>query len=201
MRKLHPELQRKLDAALGLPRYFAAKKIPECVTLVAYAINALQINECGGNNQGHDVGLIQSIIGQITESGDGQPWCMSLVQCIIAYLEGRFGIVSDVPASEHCLTVARGAYRFPGLITHVAEPGSFWIAQHGDSEQGHTGVVLSVDIANGTMTTFEGNTSDSSIRDGDGAHIRTRNLMINGNLKTMLFVRVYPYNVISAVIP
>lgn len=71
-------------------------------------------------------------------------------------------------------------------------PGSLWLARHGNSANGHAGIVIKA-RGNGLMSTIEGNTTSdfkdsASDRQGDGVFPRERNVATNGNLKTMGFL-------------
>lgn len=196
-RFLHPGLRALLEAKVfpdkKIPQCFIDKNIPQCVITVAKALESLHIREEGGNNRGQMVGMIQGIIGAYSPSGTGDAWCMSTDQCIVAFIEDFFQVESPILDSEHCVTVFNAAKKFNGLIAPKCEEGTLWIAKHGDTSNGHTGIVIAEKFA-GRMDTFEGNTGDSSMRDGDGAYFRSRYQGKNGDLKTLGFVRVYPDN-------
>lgn len=196
-RFLHPTLRTMIESKVfpggKIPDCFKNKEVQNCVVEVARAMEGLNVREQGGNNRGMIVGLIQSVIGPVVKNGTGDAWCMSTDQCIIAFLEDYFGVESPIVDSEHCVTVHNSAKKVDGLIADSCEFGTFWIARQGTSSRGHTGTVLDV-LKNGRMNTFEGNTGNDSIRDGDGAYFRTRYQNKNGNLQTLSFVRLYPYN-------
>lgn len=196
-RKLHPKLRAKMEAVVFpggvIPKCFLDMDPQACVIYVAEKFETLKIREVGGNNRGEMVGLIQAIIGPYNPKGTGDAWCMSTDQCVIALIEDYFQIESPVLDSEHCVTTWNHAKKISGLTSSACVAGSFWLAQHGNTTSGHTGTVLKV-LSGNKMGTFEGNTGDSSIRDGDGAFLRTRDQKQNGDLKTLGFVFIYPNN-------
>ncbi len=196
-RHLHPTLrllmEEKIFPANIVPADFSSKRIPEMVRATALGLESLHIREVGGNNRGEKVGFIQGIIGGSGKNGTGDAWCMSTDQCIIAFLEDFLLTESPCPDGENCMDVFRRGVQVNGLMSATCEPGSFFIAQHGRSSQGHTGTVLSI-LPAGKMRTFEGNTGDENARDGDGAYLRTRNQVKNGDLTTKGFMRLFPYN-------
>lgn len=189
-RHLHPDLRIKIESKLYSLDELKMKRTDEQVIAVATALDALAIREVGGNNMGHDVGIIQSIIGQVSEQGTGDAWCMSTVQCIVAFIEDLNQIASPILASESCLEVWHDA-EAKGLGLSRPEIGSFFIAEHGNSGLGHTGTIVGL---NGSqMHTFEGNTGNGSLRDGDGAYMRTRlTTMLGNNFPVRGFVKIYP---------
>jgi len=195
-RKLHENLRLLIEEKLFkdgiVPECFLQQDIPACVVAVAKALESLKIREVGGNNRGELIGYIQSSIGSYVKNGDGEPWCLSTIQCIVAFIEDFFQIESPFPSTESVMSCYTAAREIPDLVSDDCEPGSFYLAQNGNKWFGHAGTVLSTSIE--TMTTFEGNTGAQSVRDGDGAYIRIRNIKKNGDLVTKGFVRVYPEN-------
>jgi len=97
---------------------------------------------------------------------------MSTVQCIIAFIEDYLGVESPLIASENCMAVKNAAEKIPGLFVKDARPGSFFIMGY-TAVTGHTGTVLRLE-SNLRMETYEGNTGDGSVNDGDGAFLRNR---------------------------
>lgn len=199
-RRLHPNLRMRLEQTVfknGIPNSFLNKDPQEMVIDVSKAFESLSIREQGGNNKGKDVGAIQSIIGSVTENGNGDAWCMSAAQCIIAFIEDYLQIESPVPASESCMSTITDARKIQGLVTNSCEKGTFFIWQNGTSWQGHTGSVIAV-LSENKMKTAEGNTGDGNIRDGDGFYFRERYILKNGKMIGRGFIRVYPYNKIPS---
>lgn len=198
-RVLHPHLKDAIEFFLFTkgrpPLSFIQKDLSTMVVDTARAMEQIQVREEGGNNLGEIVGWIQSIIGEKTETGDGYSWCMSLNQCIIAFIEDFVGVKSPVLASENCMDVFRAAEKIPGLLLKDAFPGSFFILGYTETT-GHTGTVLRL-FPNNVMETFEGNTGNSSVNDGDGAFVKMRSgsgTIGRGTLQG--FVLMYPNNLI-----
>lgn len=164
-----------------------------------YAMSRLLILEKGGNNMGQEVGWIQSVIGSDSEVGTGEPWCMSLVQNIVAFVEDFLGVESPIIASESCMEVKRAAEKIPGLLSPTAQEGSIYLLGYSEWK-GHTGIALELFPSRGRMTTYEGNTSNSSVNDGNGAFIRDRPISGKIGLGTIHgFALMYPNNEIPEV--
>lgn len=199
-RFLHPALRLLLEARVfpdgTIPDCFKQRNLTECVRVVSHAMDDLGIRE-KGSNRGELVGYIQGIIGTYVPDGTGDAWCMSAVQCLVAFLEDFFQVESPVLASEHCVTVHKSAKKVLGLVAPSCEAGTIWNAMHGSGPAGHTGTVLKA-LDNEKMQTFEGNTGGGSIREGDGAYVKTRNQKKNGTLTTLGFVYIYPGNKLPA---
>lgn len=196
-RYLHPTFRMMIENrvfAKGIPDAFKKKDLVGCVDLLCQAFLAMGIREVGGNNRGETVGFIQGIIGPYRQNGTGDAWCMSAVQCIVAFVEDYFQVESPLLDSEHCMTVYNHAKKI-GLIGKC-ESGAVWLAQNGTSSAGHTGIVKSATKTK--MDTYEGNTGNASIRDGDGFYLKTRDQKQNGNLKTRGFAYIYPNNKLPA---
>lgn len=196
-RHLHPHFRLMLEARVfpnrEIPAVFADQDVQDCYSMVMTAIAAMGITERGGNNMGPEVGQIQAVTGEYVEGGNGDAWCLDYAQCGIAFIEDFFGVESPIIASAHCMTTLRAAQKVPGLVTGLCEVGTLALAQYGSSDSGHAMPVIKV-FPDGEMETSEGNTSFSSIRDGDGSGIKVRHQFNNGKLITRGFVRLYPYN-------
>jgi hypothetical protein len=166
-RKLHPTLRVLMEKQIFpggvVPISFKTANIPQCVIDTSMGMNALAIRERGGNNYGKDVGMIQDIIGSNPENGNGDAWCMSTVQCIVAFIEDYFQIESPMPDTEgvmDCFTKSQG---IKDLLVYKPEAGTAFLGKHGTDWRGHTGMILSTKDDGSTMETFEGNTSSDSI--------------------------------------
>lgn len=196
-RKLHPALrsliEKKVFTGGIIPDCFLQKDIPSCVILIAKSLESLKIRESGGANKGEIVGYIQAIIGPYFVNGTGDPWCMSTVQCIVAFIEDFFQVESPVPDTESVMNCYTNSRKIVGLLSEECEVGTFFLFQNGSKWYGHAGTVLEV-LPSDKMNTFEGNTGDKSARDGDGAYFRMRDQHKNGLLVTKGFLRVYPEN-------
>ena len=197
-RHLHPTLRLLIESKVfpggNIPRCFVEKKPDLCGTMVAQALLSLGIVEKGGNNKGKEVGWIQSIIGSQAEGGNGDSWCMSTMQCIVAFLEDYFQVESPVEDSELCTAVFSAAKKVKGLIADSLEANTIGICQHGNTYKGHTWWNVKI-LEAAIVSTIEGNTGSGSIFDGDGLYDRKRNTKkVGGDLKYLGSVRVYPNN-------
>lgn len=154
--------------------------------LLIYAAEAcVGIKEEGGNNKGLYVTELQKTVDK---SADQEAWCMAAVQTWIAYVEKKLVIVSPIFSSEHCLTVWEKTKKVQRVLK-IPAPGAIIIWQHGNSLKGHTGIVTSYGLT--SMDTVEGNTSDSSFRDGDGVFTRVRSNKRDGSMKVVGFLRPF----------
>lgn len=173
-RRLHPLLRKMIEDSLfkdGLPESFIKKDTGIMMFDVSRCLLSMEIRETY-NNKGFKVGIIQSVIGKETDTGDGQPWCMSFVQNCVAFVEDYLQKESGLLDSEHCMSVLRHA-RDNYLVLEKPKIGCIIVWEHGNSDQGHTGIV--VELRGLTeLATIEGNTGDRSFRDGDGVFLRNR---------------------------
>ncbi|NJS09877.1 MAG: CHAP domain-containing protein [Microcoleus sp. CSU_2_2] len=155
--------------------------------LLNVARSYIGVREQGGNNRGRQVEEFQKAIG----GAAAEPWCMSFAQYCIKAAESETQANSQVPESEHCLTVWNGS---PSQLRRSRpEPGSLVIWRHGNSTSGHVGIVEAVN-SDGTFTTIEGNTSDSSgiNREGNGVYRKQRDMDGEGNMRVVGFLKVFP---------
>ncbi len=116
--------------------------------------------------------------------------CMAFVQFCLQQVEQIENIRSNVFHSEHCLTVWNKTDKT--LHSNKPEPGYIVIWQHGDTTQGHTGIVTDV-VDDNHFGTIEGNTADGSgvVRDGDGVYHRTRSIVGAGSMKVLGFINPF----------
>ncbi|NJK69335.1 MAG: alpha/beta fold hydrolase [Microcoleus sp. SU_5_3] len=155
--------------------------------LLNVARSYIGVREQGGDNRGRQVEEFQRAIG----GAAAEAWCMSFAQYCIKAAESETQANSQVTQSEHCLTVWNGS---PSqLRSSRPEPGSLVIWRHGNSSKGHVGIVEAVN-SDGTFTTIEGNTSDSSgiNREGDGVYRKQRDLDGAGDMRVVGFLKVFP---------
>lgn len=196
-RTLHPTLRLMLENKIFpggiIPAAWKNGDLTQMAKDVMIALESMGIKEVGGNNRGEKVGFIQGIIGGYIANGNGDAWCASTGQVIVAFIEDFLQIKSPVVPGEGVTECYAQCAKVPGLTTQKATAGSFAAAQHGSSWQGHWMNVFEV-LANGKMKTFEGNTGDENARDGDGAYWITRDQKQNGDLKTLGFIFIYPNN-------
>ena len=159
----------------------------------------LGVTERGGNNSGQIVEMFQKTIG----TAEKEPWCMGLVQTCLMWAENYFDAafmdLQDADPllifkSEHCLTVWNKTPQ--NCRAKIPVPGSIVIWRHGETEQGHTGIVVEVDEKNRKMVTIEGNTGsedDVVVREGDGVYKRRRSLIANGDMKVVGFINAWGF--------
>lgn len=201
-RRLRPELRLLLEAKVfqngKIPECFEKKDVQACYVHVMKSMAALGIKESGGDNKGKLVGYVQGTTGSYKDGGNGDAWCDDYCQCGVALIEDYFGVESPVIGSAHCMTTYRAAQKIPGLVSEVCEVGTIAIARHGSTDSGHAMAVIQ-DIDETMMQTSEGNTSTSSMRNGDGSGLKIRGKKWNGNLCTQGFVRLYPNNKLKEV--
>ncbi len=186
MRVLEKKMEQWLDAKLannGLAQAAIKSKDARTVFRLA-AESCVGITEEGGNNKGPMVSLIQDTVG----SPDHVAWCMSFVQTCLAYAEKKTGIKSPIVASEHCLTTWADSPK-KQRVKAVPAPGAIIIWQHGNTQAGHTGVML--EWMGSKMSTVEGNTGGASMRDGDGVYFKSRGTKGTGNLKVVGFLKPF----------
>lgn len=191
-RQIEPKMIAYLDEKLkdnGLAQ--RAIEMRDARLLFVLAAQAcVGIREVGGNNRGPLVELIQETIGGHSR----EAWCMAFVQTLIAYVEYKLGIVSRLPAGEHCLTVLDQA---PSdlIVKFFPLPGAIPIWQHGSSMNGHTGIFL--ESEDGYMMCIEGNTeSGLSLtgrieRDGGGVYHTKRSMKRNGDMHVRAFLKPF----------
>ena len=92
--------------------------------------------------------------------------------------------------TPHCVTSATNFSKL-GLLSPTATPGAIWLARHGQTSNGHAGIVTSLRSVN--MSTIEGNTSldpssDAKEREGDWITARIRLVKGSGSLFTLGFI-------------
>lgn len=159
------------------------------------------MKEQGGNNKGQVVQMFQEAVdGRATN----ESWCMGKVQsdCMWAlrYFETAHPHISGymklaLYPSEHCLTVWNKTDKI--CRTTTPYPGCIVIWQHGNTANGHTGIVKSI---NGDkMVVIEGNTGDGVgvVRDGDGVYVRNRSVTGDGNMRVVGFLEPFVFPVPS----
>lgn len=189
-RRIHKELYDLIDKNLNQHSFsmYTRLDMGKAIDEVCQAIDKIQIKEEGGNNKGKLVAMIQSVIGPITINGNGEAWCMSLVQTIIVFIEIKTNILSQLYPSEGCVDCFN---RSKDLSVNLPKVGDIFIWKNPNSNSGHTGIIRAINLQNGTMKTFEGNTSDGNDRDGDGVYIRMRQTGGTKSLKHYGFLRPF----------
>lgn len=153
-------------------------------SLIEVATKYIGIKEATGKNDGVEVEMFQKAVDN---KASGESWCMAFVQFCLQQVEAIENIRTNMFASEHCLAVwnktpveMRKVHPFPGYV-------AIW--QHGDTTQGHTGIVTELIDAD-HFATIEGNTGSGAgvIRDGDGVYKRTRSVHGAGTMKVVGFI-------------
>jgi hypothetical protein len=136
------------------------------------------------------IAIAQGYIGQLEKKGnhgfvspdfekklrevgfyDGAPWCAFFVKLV--YGEAYY----DVKILHQAITANNTGGALDTLKRHehagvfsigeTPKPGAIVIWRMGKGTSGHAGIVKSVDEANNTMTTIEGNTNAHGSREGD----------------------------------
>ncbi len=174
MRKIEKEMVKFLDEKLnsnGLAQQAITEKNPRMLMIEAAKV-CVGIREKLNNNDGPMVELIQETIGEHSN----EAWCMAFVQTCVAYAELKTGIESPLFASEHCLTTWKNTSKKQRVKRHPL-PGAISIWRHGNSSNGHTGIVLGADDK--IFQAVEGNTTsgkagDKIVREGGGVYFTER---------------------------
>lgn len=194
-RNLHPNLKKYMDERLlPLPHVKDAIRQKDARALLVYAsLVFVGVREVGGNNKGPIVELIQLTVGGKAER---EAWCMGFVQTCIAWVEVTLGIKSPIIASEHCLTTFNAA---PAKlrVNFAPLPGAVCIWQHGETSNGHTGIVEAYHIEKKVMYLIEGNTTQGVDkngvinRDGGGVYRTMRKIDGQGDMKVLGFLKPF----------
>lgn len=150
--------------------------------LIEIVTAEIGVKETGGDNHGARVEEFQKAVDGKAQS---ESWCMAFVQWAIKLVEVQMNVSSPIFSSEHCRTVWNNS---PALRVDKPFPGCVVIWQHGNTTNGHTGVVTSVTDTN--ISTVEGNTSTGKgvDRNGDGVYARIRTKTGSGEMKVIGFL-------------
>ncbi len=180
MRKITDKMFKFVDDKLktnGAAQLAITNK--EARNLLIYAAEAcVGIKEEGGNNRGLYIVELQKTTDG---SAEQEPYCMAAVQTWIAYVEKKLGITSHLFASEHCMTTWRKVSASK-KVKSIPAPGAIIIWKNGNTDAGHTGLVLDYQGENKKMETLEANTGSGNMRDGDGIYIKQRSKVKEGKL-------------------
>lgn len=136
------------------------------------------IKEEGGYNKGLYIEEIQKTVGNKAQQ---EPYCMATVQTWLAYVEYKLEVTSPIFASEHCMTTWRKTPT-KHRVKKIPAPGAIIIWKNGDTDSGHTGLMLDFQGTNKNFESVEGNTGSDNMSDGDGIYIKQRNKVKNGKL-------------------
>ncbi len=155
------------------------------------------VKEQGGNNEGQVIEMFQKAVDG---KDSREPWCMGKVQSDCMWALKYFEVAHPhivgfmklaLYPSEHCLTVW---HKTPEICrTTSPYPGCVVIWQYGNTANGHTGIVQSIE--GDKMKVIEGNTGDGLgvVRDGDGVYIRTRSTKGTGDMKVVGFLEPFVF--------
>jgi hypothetical protein len=191
-RQIEPKMVAFLDEKLksnGLAQHAIEAKDARLLATEAAKV-CVGIREKTGNNDGPMVELIQETIG----GHDHEAWCQSFVQTCIAYAELKTGIKSPLVAGEHCLSVWEDTPHAQRVKMNPL-PGALCIWRHGNSSNGHTGIVLGADEE--TMHLVEGNTTAGQtpegkvVREGGGVYYTVRSRKGSGDMHVVGFLRPF----------
>lgn len=191
MRNIEKKMIQYIDdkiALNGAAQYAIANK--DARGVFAYAMEAcVGIRETGGNNSGPMVELIQETVGGHSK----EAWCMAFVQTCIAFAEVKTGIVSRLPATEHCLTCWRSSPQ-GSKVLYFPLKGAVIIWKHGSTDNGHTGMFIEGN--HNIFSAVEGNTESGIVggvveRDGGGVYMTNRSMKGNGDMKIMGFLKPF----------
>lgn len=191
-RQIEPKMIAWLDKKLSSdPIAFHALVNKDPRLLLQQAARAcVGIREASGNNDGVMVELIQETVG----SADNEPWCMALVQTLIAYVEVKLDIKSPLIVTEHVMT-CWNTTPFSQRVKRIPLPGAIVCWRHGSTSSGHTGIVIDCDGKN--MHVIEGNTSsgvspDGKVeREGQGCYLTHRSAKATGSMVVQGFLRPF----------
>lgn len=125
------------------------------------------VREVGGNNDGPRVNEYQRADGL---PGENYAWCASFVNwCFV-----KAGRPLDELKRSASVGFLEMYARDLGWLRPRPQPGDIFCVKLGpDSWPDHTGFVVAV-LPDGSLRTVEGNTSSSSIDEGDGVYVKTR---------------------------
>ncbi len=159
----------------------------EAQRLIDEATRWIGVREKGGANCGPEVEEFQR---SVDDRADGAPWCMSFVQFCVKRVSDIIGKKPSLYPSEHCLTVWNRTPEELRLSRPV--PGCVVIWRKSGTDQGHTGIVVSVGETK--MITIEGNTGPASIvsREGDGVYEKERAIHpVTGRMEVVGYLRAW----------
>jgi len=126
------------------------------------------VREVGGNNRGPRVETYQRADGL---PGEGYAWCASFVNWCFLTAGRPLDELKRSASVGFLETYARG---LGWLHAKPARGDVFcWRSNDGDTWPDHTGFVVAVN-RDGSLRTVEGNTSSTSVDEGDGVYVKTR---------------------------
>ena len=113
----------------------------------------------------------------------GLPWCAAFVYYIFDQLCKNLGTTNPLPKTggvmshwgkapeENKIDISKARTNFS-----LVRPGSIFIMSRPGKGLGHTGIVVSTNPQDGTITTIEGNTNDQQSGEGDRVGINKRKI-------------------------
>jgi len=137
---------------------------------------------------------ISSYMRKIKGWQPGSPYCSAAVGAFVIMALEDCKLSSEKFInnwSAHVMTNVR-LLKSKNILSITPSLGSIWLAKFGETDSGHTGVVL--DIKGDMLVTLEGNTSSGETnnqnlqRSGDGIYMRKFNKFGRGPLKTLGFL-------------
>ena len=185
-RKIEPDVLGAIDSATNdnpdVQLAIASKSWRPLITMSAAAWGG--VKEHSNNNDGNFVEM-----SGLTVDGkhNGEAYCLSWVQTVIAYAETKLNMISPLKATEGCLDLWRStpqAYK----TTKFPIAGYIAIWQHGTSPAGHAGIVLKVE--DGHFKCIEANSVGP---DGISQGIFEQKRSFNGEGKMRLLGFISPF--------
>lgn len=144
------------------------------------------------------------LVTELREAMRPSPWepgwsyCAAFCEAVIRRVLQRTAMSGDEAAKflrvmGPGVRVSFDKFKALKLTSAMPLPGSIWFARHGNTAQGHAGIVTSLSIASQQMSTIEANTSLDSRdprqdREGDWITAKTFAAKGRGDLVTLGFV-------------
>jgi hypothetical protein len=144
--------------------------------------------------QKEDSDRLESYLRKIKPWSEGAPYCSAAVGAIIMMALEDCKLSTEKfenSWSAHVMTNVR-SLAFKHILSITPSLGSIWLAKFGDTDSGHTGIVI--DIKGDDLITLEGNTvnrptlNPNKQRAGNGFFIRKFQKYGRGSLKTQGFL-------------
>ena len=195
--KAHEFFNSKAHTVLGLTT--ALQTIARNKTM--QLSESLLINEAlrwvGVKEQAANKGQLVELFQKAVDGrANAESWCMAFQQYCIQAVDAQLKIFapqqksSRIFRSEHCLTTWNNSPREHRM--DKPEPGCLVVWKHGDTTNGHVGLVYEID-GDGYLKTIEGNTGAGPgvISNGDGVYKRVRDPKGTGEMKVVGFLKVW----------
>jgi hypothetical protein len=168
------------------------KDLNGLMVVACEAMNLLEVREKTNKNDGYLVELVQKVSG----GKRGWPWCMYAVECAVAWVELKTGVVSKFPSTGSC---ADARSRTPKSIQVAAKdsaPGDIWIWRYSSTGLGHTGVFSAWKKKQSVAVLYEGNTTKGLTKDGKieregGGYYRTERAFEISGMPLAMVVRAF----------